>query len=89
MAHIHQVRAAHLLGGFHHWFLHSYTSPSRLLGPSRLAVPARPVVVEAAPTQPCASRIRLPPASPGCCDSPEAEPFHLRSDSWRLVAHRE
>src|SRR5689334_14765917 len=36
--------------GFHHWFLHSYASPSRLPGPGRLAVPARPVVVGAAPT---------------------------------------
>jgi hypothetical protein len=29
-AQIHQVRAGPtLLRGFHHWFLHSYTSPSR------------------------------------------------------------
>jgi hypothetical protein len=34
--------------GFHHWFLHSYASPSCLPGPSRLAVPTRPVVVGAA-----------------------------------------
>jgi hypothetical protein len=34
--------------GFHHWFLHSYASPSCLPSPSRLAVPTRPVVVGAA-----------------------------------------
>jgi hypothetical protein len=73
--------------GFHHWFLHSYASPSRLPGPSRLAVPTRPVVVGAAPTLPGVSQVRLPPASPGCCDSPTAEPFHLHPVSWRLVAH--
>ena len=66
------------LRGFHHWFLHSYTCPPCLPGPGRLAVPTRPVVVEAAPTLPGASRVRLPPASPGCCDNPAAEPFHLR-----------
>src|SRR5439155_12765715 len=65
----------------------SYTSPSRLPDPGRLAVPARPVVVEAAPALPRTSGVRLPPPSPGCCDSPEAEPFHLRSVSLRLVAH--
>src|ERR687892_1439112 len=63
------------LRGFHHWFLHSYTSPSCLPDPSRLAVPARPVVVEAAPTPPCASRARLPPASMACCDRPQVGPF--------------
>jgi hypothetical protein len=36
------------LRGFHHWFLHPYAFSSRLPDPSRLAVPARPVVVEAA-----------------------------------------
>src|SRR5215210_982471 len=56
------------LRGFDHWFLHSYTFPSCLPDPGRLAVPTRPVVVEAAPTRPCASRVRLPPASVGGCD---------------------
>ena len=59
------------LRGFHHWFLRSYTSPSRLPDPGRLAVPARSVVVGAAPARPGASQARLPPASPGCCDSPK------------------
>jgi anti-anti-sigma factor len=31
--------------------------------------------------------IVLPPASPGCCDSPAAEPSHLRTVPQRLVAH--
>ena len=31
----------------------------------------RPGVVGAAPARPCVSRVRLPPASPHCCDSPE------------------
>ena len=39
------------------------------------------------PALPGASQVRLPPASPGCCDSPAAESFHLRPVSWRLVAH--
>jgi hypothetical protein len=64
----------------------TYTFPSRLPGPGRLAVPTRPVVVGAAPTLPCASRVRLPPASPGRCDSPEVGlPSH--PVKWRLVAH--
>src|SRR5674476_1538519 len=46
------------LRGFDHWFLHSYTFPSCLPDPGRLAVPTRPVVVRAAPTLPCVSRIR-------------------------------
>ena len=61
-----------LLRGFHHWFLQrpSYTAPSRLPDPARLAVPNRPGVVRAAPTRTCASRIRLPSASTTCCDRP-------------------
>ncbi len=63
------------LRGFHHWFLHSYTSPSRLPNPGCLAVPARPGVVEAAPTLPRTSGIRLPPASAACCDRPKVGTF--------------
>ena len=59
----------------------------RLPDPGRLEVPARPVVVEAAPTRPCASRVRLPPASAACCDRPQVGPFH-HPVVWRLVAHR-
>lgn len=59
----------------------TYTFPPCLPDPDRLAVPVRPVVIRAAPALPRASEARLPVASFGCCDSPTAEPFHLRSDS--------
>src|SRR5215207_9712350 len=75
------------LRGFDHWFSSAYTFPSRLPDPGRLAVPTRPVVVGAAPTLPGASRLGLPPASTACCDRPQAESFHLRPDTWNLVAH--
>src|SRR4030095_6856444 len=39
---------ADCLRGFHHWFLHSYASPSCLPSPGRLAVPTHLVVVGAA-----------------------------------------
>src|SRR4029453_19188223 len=87
-AHIHQVGAGSGLTGVDHWFSSAYTFPSCLPDPGRLAVPTRPVVVGAAPTLPGASRIRLPPASTACCDRPQAESFHLRPDTWNLVAHR-
>ena len=70
------------------------TFPSRLPGPSRLAVPARPVVVGAAPTRPCTSRVRLPPASAACCDRPKVGSFlppgHMapRGARWRPRTHR-
>lgn len=73
--------------GFNRWFLHSYAFPSRLPDPGRLAVPTRPVVVGAAPTLTRVSRLGLPPASAGCCDSPQARPFHPHQVKWRLVAH--
>src|SRR5215218_6318382 len=75
------------LRGFDHWFSSAYTFPSRLPDPGHLAVPTRPVVVGAAPTLPGASRLGLPPASTTCCDRPQAESFHLRPDTWNLVAH--
>jgi hypothetical protein len=56
------------LRGFHHWFTRRYTFPSCLPDPSRLVVPARPVVVRAAPAASWASSKRLPSASPSCCD---------------------
>src|SRR4030095_13810637 len=76
------------LRGVDHWFSSAYTFPSRLPDPGRLAVPPRPVVVRAAPTLPSASQVRLPPASTACCDRPQTESFHLRPDTWSLVAHR-
>jgi hypothetical protein len=68
------------------WFL-AYTFSSCLPDPDRLAVPARPGVARAAPTLACVSTLRLPSASPACCDRPAAGPFHPRpgrgSASWR------
>ena len=88
-AHIHQIWSWRTsLRGFHRWFLHRT--------PSRLACRTRPVwQSQAVPASsgllhpPLRLRIRLPPASPGRCDGPVAEPFHLRPVSWRLVAHGE
>jgi len=65
------------LRGFHHWFLHSYTFPSCLTNPDRLAVPARPAVVGAAPTFPCDSRIGLLPASAAAATAHRRVPFIL------------
>ena len=59
------------------WFL-AYTFSSCLPDPARLAVPTRPGVVRAAPTLACVSTLRLPSASPACCDRPAAGPFHPR-----------
>jgi hypothetical protein len=75
------------LRGFHRWFLRSYTFPSCLPGPNCLVVPARPVVVGAAPTLTCASRLGLPPASATCCDRPLVGLLPSHSVAWRLVAH--
>ncbi len=75
------------LRGFNHWFLHTYTFPSRLPDPDRLAVPTRPVVVGAAPTLTRVSGLGLPPASAGCCDSPQVRPFHPHQVKWHFVAH--
>ena len=48
-----------------------YASLSRSPDPSHLVVLADPGFDGAAPTRPCVSRVRLPPASPNCCDSSE------------------
>jgi hypothetical protein len=50
-AHIHQVGADAALEGVQPLVRSRCTFPSRLPGPGRLAVPARPVVVGAAPTR--------------------------------------
>jgi hypothetical protein len=55
-------------------------------GPRHLAVLTHPGFVGAAPTLADTSRLRLPPASAGCCDSPQVQVFHLHSNSsasWR------
>ena len=76
------------LRGFRHWFL-SYGVSSCLPDPRRLEVPARPVVVRAAPTLARVSTFRLPSASPACCDRPAAGVFHPRpvnsGASWRTL----
>ena len=56
--------------------IHSrYTCPPRLPDPGRLAVPTRPGFVRAAsrPTR-APPRVRLPSASPACCDRPAVGP---------------
>ena len=50
-------------------------------GPRHLAVLTHPGFVGAAPTLADTSRLRLPPASAGCCDSPQVQVFHLHSNS--------
>src|SRR3954463_8375729 len=50
-------------------------------------MPARPVIVRAAPAVPRAPAFRLPSASPASCDWPAVESFHLHSVTRRLVAH--
>jgi hypothetical protein len=58
------------------------TSSSRTpLDPRHLAVLTHPGFVGAAPTLADTSRLRLPPASAGCCDSPQVQVFHLHSNS--------
>jgi hypothetical protein len=46
-----------------------------------LAVLTHPGFVGAAPTLTDTSRLRLPPASTDCCDSPQMQVFHLHSNS--------
>jgi hypothetical protein len=87
-AQIHQVWGRRIAFG-------GSTTGSCTRTPLRLACRARavwryrpvPSLSGLLPALPGVSQVRLPPASPGCCDSPTAEPFHLRPVSWRLVAH--
>ena len=65
----------------------AYSSPSRLPDPNHLAVLARPGVVRAAPTLPAATRIRLPPAPPSCCDRISGEGLSPPLEPQRLTAH--
>ena len=67
----------------------SYSFPSRSPDPRHLAVLARPGFVRAAPALPGTTRIRLPSASPPCCDKTAAKVSHLHSNnsaSLRRVA---
>ena len=67
-AHIHQVRACSVLEGFHHWF--TSVTPLRLACRTRPVSSCRPfpALSEPLPALPLTSRIRLPSASPPCCD---------------------
>ena len=67
----------------------SSRTPSRFACRARTVWECRPAssLSGLLPTLPCTSRIRLPSASPACCDRPEAGPFHPHPVSWRLVAH--
>jgi hypothetical protein len=83
---IRQIRAGGQLEG-------RYTAgfsrtPFRLACRTRAVWQYRPVpsLSGLLPTLNGASRTRLPPASPGCCDSPATEPSHPRTVSRRLVA---
>jgi len=73
-AQIHQVRAGISLEGVPPLVQIALHRSVCLPDPGRLAVPTRPVVVGAALTHACVSRLRLPPASPDCCDSPAVDP---------------
>jgi hypothetical protein len=65
----------------------AYSSPSRSPDPNHLAVLARPGFVRAAPTLPGTTRLRLPPASPPCCDRISGEGFSPPLEPQRLTAH--
>ncbi len=67
----------------------SSRTPSRFACRARAVWACRPAssLSGLLPTLPCTSRIRLPSASPACCDRPEAGSFHPHPVSWRLVAH--
>ena len=63
-----------------------YAFPSSLAGTSRLVVPARPYIVEAAPDLTPDPGIDLPPASTGHCDD-RRRASHPARLHQRLVAH--
>ena len=75
------------LRGFHHWFTARYAFLPCLPSPDRLAVSIRLVVVGAAPTFPCASRIRLPPASNSPLRRAARWALSSHPTKQRLVAH--
>jgi hypothetical protein len=59
----------------------AYSFPPRSPDPPHLAVLRRPGFVRAAPALPGATRIRLPSATPPCCDKTAAKVSHLRSNN--------
>ena len=76
-AHIHQVRAGVKVKDVKRRFL-AYSFPPRSPDPPHLAVLGRPGFVRAAPALPGTTRIRLPSATPPCCDR-TARVSHLHS----------
>jgi hypothetical protein len=64
-------------------------APSRLACRTRTVWRCQPVpsLSGLLPPSRASPRSGCPQLQPGCCDSPAAESFHLRSDRWRLVAH--
>src|SRR6266699_146111 len=67
----------------------AYSFPPCSPDPSHPAVLARPRFVRAPPALPGTTRIRLPPASPPCCDRTAAKVSHLHSNKQRLTAQRD
>jgi len=63
----------------------SSRTPSRFACQARTVWECRPAssLSGLLPALPCTSRVRLPSASPACCDRPEAGPFHPHPVSWR------
>ena len=84
-AQIRQVRAGVEVKDVKRRFL-AYSFPPRSPDPPHLAVLARPGFVRAAPALPGTTRIRLPSASPPCCDRTAAKVSHLHSNRQRLTA---
>src|SRR5699024_7972906 len=68
----------------------SSPTPSRIACRTRAIWCSRPVPALSGrlPTLTGVSRLRLPPASSGCCDNPKVQVFHLHSTQQRLVAHQ-
>ena len=76
-----------ILGGFTHRFLaYSFSSCLPDPPPSDGAGHA-PALSGPLATLPGTSRIRLPPASPACCDRPAVVVSHPHSNNQRLTAH--
>jgi hypothetical protein len=70
-----------VLRGFNHWF--TCVTPLCLARRTQAIWQYWPVpaLTGAAPTRPCVSRVRLPPASPNCCDSPEVGTYTPRGST--------
>ena len=76
------------MSGFDHWF--TSVTPLRLACRTWILWQCRPVpsLSGLLPTLRNASSVRLPSASPGCCNSPERRVSHPPPVTWRLMAHQ-